>query len=59
MPDHISGSITVPLVTDELYARDAYLVSTEAVVEQVRPEGVILDRTVFLALGGGQPGIAR
>jgi misacylated tRNA(Ala) deacylase len=44
------------LVTDELYAWDAYLVSTEAVVEEVRPEGVILDRTVFYALGGGQPG---
>jgi misacylated tRNA(Ala) deacylase len=46
----------VPAMTEELFARDSYLVSTEAVVEEVRPEGVILDRTVFYARGGGQPG---
>lgn len=45
-----------PVVTEELFARDAYLVSTDAVVVEVRPEGVILDRTVFYARGGGQPG---
>ncbi len=46
----------VPAMTEELFARDSYLVSTEAIVEEVRPEGVILDRTVFYARGGGQPG---
>jgi misacylated tRNA(Ala) deacylase len=42
--------------TDDLYSRDAYLRSTEAVVLEVREQGVMLDRTVFYARGGGQPG---
>jgi misacylated tRNA(Ala) deacylase len=40
----------------DLAATDAYLRSTEASVLEVRPEGVVLDRTVFYARGGGQPG---
>jgi misacylated tRNA(Ala) deacylase len=44
------------MLTDDLYSTDAYLQSTEATVLQVRPEGVVLDRTVFYARGGGQPG---
>jgi misacylated tRNA(Ala) deacylase len=44
------------MLTDDLYSRDAYLRSTEATVVQVRPEGLVLDRTVFYARGGGQPG---
>jgi misacylated tRNA(Ala) deacylase len=43
-------------MTDQLFAEDAYLTSCDATVVDVRDEGVILDRTVFYARGGGQPG---
>jgi misacylated tRNA(Ala) deacylase len=43
-------------VTDEIFSRDAYQAMTEAKVVEVREEGVVLDRTVFYARGGGQPG---
>ena len=43
-------------MTDQLFAEDAYLSSCEATVVDIRDEGVILDRTVFYARGGGQPG---
>ena len=43
-------------VTDELFSRDAYLAATDATVVEVRDDGVVLDRTVFYARGGGQPG---
>ena len=43
-------------MTEELYATDAYLRSCEAVVTQVTDLGVVLDRTVSYARGGGQPG---
>jgi misacylated tRNA(Ala) deacylase len=43
-------------VTEELFATDAYARSCEALVEQAGDDGVILDRTVFYARGGGQPG---
>jgi misacylated tRNA(Ala) deacylase len=43
-------------VTEELCARDAYLTSCEATVVEVREDGVVLDRTVCYARGGGQPG---
>ena len=42
--------------TDEIAARDAYCASAEGRVLEVTDEGVILDRTVFYAHGGGQPG---
>src|SRR6266536_6379315 len=41
---------------EEIPATDAYQTWTEATVVEVRPEGVVLDRTVFYARGGGQPG---
>jgi misacylated tRNA(Ala) deacylase len=43
-------------VTEELFAIDAYARSCEAVVEEAGDDGVVLDRTVFYARGGGQPG---
>jgi misacylated tRNA(Ala) deacylase len=43
-------------VTDELYARDAYLTTCDATVVAVRGDGIVLDRTVCYARGGGQPG---
>jgi misacylated tRNA(Ala) deacylase len=43
-------------VTEEIPGTDAYRRSIEAAVVEVRPEGVVLDRTVFYSRGGGQPG---
>jgi misacylated tRNA(Ala) deacylase len=43
-------------VTEPLFQQDAYLRSCEARVVEVLPGGVVLDRTVFYPLGGGQPG---
>ena len=50
------GPDTLRDMTDQLFAEDAYLTSCEATVVDIRDEGVILDRTVFYARGGGQPG---
>ena len=43
-------------MTEELCAVDAYARSCEATVAGASDEGVVLDRTVFYARGGGQPG---
>jgi misacylated tRNA(Ala) deacylase len=43
-------------MTERLYEQDSYLRETEAQVLAVSEEGVVLDRTVFYARGGGQPG---
>lgn len=45
-------------ITEALFNRNAYLQHCEACVLEVLPEGVVLDRTVFYPLGGGQPGDA-
>jgi misacylated tRNA(Ala) deacylase len=42
--------------TETLYGEDAYRRSCTATVIEVLPESVVLDRTVFYPLGGGQPG---
>jgi misacylated tRNA(Ala) deacylase len=41
---------------DELASRDAYLARAEGRVIEVLDGGLFLDRTVFYARGGGQPG---
>ena len=43
-------------MTEELFREDAYLKTCTATVVAVTGEGVVLDRTVFYPLGGGQPG---
>lgn len=45
-------------MTEWLFQQDAYLQRCNARVVEVLPEGVVLDRTVFYPLGGGQPGDA-
>ena len=42
--------------TEELASTDAYLAEAEGSVQHVSDEGIFLDRTVFYARGGGQPG---
>lgn len=41
---------------EELAPKDSYLSSAEGKVLRIEPEGIFLDRTVFYARGGGQPG---
>jgi misacylated tRNA(Ala) deacylase len=43
-------------MTENLYSTDAYLTTCDATVTEVTDEGVVLDRTVSYARGGGQPG---
>ena len=46
----------MPEATEELFREDAYLRETTARVVEVGDAGVVLDRTVFYPMGGGQPG---
>jgi misacylated tRNA(Ala) deacylase len=43
-------------MTERLFLGDPTLASTSATVIASAPDGVVLDRTVFYARGGGQPG---
>ena len=43
-------------MTAELFRDDSYLKTAEAVVREVRADGIVLDRTIFYPSGGGQPG---
>ena len=43
-------------MTERLYEQDSYLKEADARVVAVGEEGIVLDRTVFYARGGGQPG---
>ena len=52
------GDMPVLLVhmTDELFRTDAYLTECTATVTAIGPQGIVLDRTVFYPVGGGQAG---
>jgi misacylated tRNA(Ala) deacylase len=41
---------------EELFRQDSYLRSSEAEVTAAGAEGIVLSRTVFYPMGGGQPG---
>ena len=42
-------------MTDLLFRADAYRREASAVVDEVRPDGIVLDQTLFYATAGGQP----
>jgi misacylated tRNA(Ala) deacylase len=43
-------------MTEELFRDDAYLKTASALVLAATPAGIVLDRTIFYPMGGGQPG---
>lgn len=43
-------------MTEELFREDAYMKTCEATITGIDERGIILDRTIFYPLGGGQPG---
>jgi misacylated tRNA(Ala) deacylase len=45
-------------MSQELFRADAYLTECEATITAIGPQGIVLDRTVFYPMGGGQAGDA-
>jgi misacylated tRNA(Ala) deacylase len=45
-------------MTQDLFRSNAYLTECTATVTAITPQGIVLDRTVFYPLGGGQAGDA-
>ncbi|MDD5029261.1 MAG: alanine--tRNA ligase-related protein, partial [Rhodoferax sp.] len=43
-------------MTQDLFRQDAYLTECTANVTAITAQGIVLDRTVFYPLGGGQAG---
>ncbi|MEP6791555.1 MAG: alanyl-tRNA editing protein, partial [Ramlibacter sp.] len=43
-------------MTQDLFREDAYLRECSATVVSIGEQGIVLDRTVFYPLGGGQAG---
>jgi misacylated tRNA(Ala) deacylase len=43
-------------VTEDLFRHDSYLKECDAVVTAVDDDAIVLDRSVFYPMGGGQPG---
>ncbi len=43
-------------MTQDLFRQDAYLTECTATVTAITPQGIVLDRSVFYPLGGGQAG---
>lgn len=43
-------------MTEEFFREDAYLKTATAQVVAATPAGIVLDRTIFYPMGGGQPG---
>lgn len=43
-------------MTQDLFRQDAYLLECTATVTAITPQGIVLDRSVFYPLGGGQAG---
>ena len=43
-------------MTEDLFRHDSYLRECDAVVTAIDDDAIVIDRTVFYPLGGGQPG---
>ena len=43
-------------MTEQLFRDDSYLKECEATVTESGDNSIVLDRTVFYPMGGGQPG---